>query len=232
MAMTILEPALSFGQLAPLPRSAVRCVVVHTQGAPGNADGSVQGIHAYHRQPPAHGGRGWAGVGYHFVVRKHGAVERGRPLERQGAHVHGYNHASVGICCSGNGDLADFTPAQKQSLRALVEDLRVEFPGARVHGHRPLVDELVDRGELPNRFRTTKTCPGARVNTAELQQLIGLEPVVPRRGDRRWSRYFNDWVVLRSYSADDDWTFVPSASPRRQPLRAHVRWSEMPLAPA
>lgn len=232
MSITITQPTLSFGRLAPLSRSAVRCLVVHTQGAPGNQDGSAQGIHAYHRQPAALGGRGWAGIGYHFVVRKQGGVERGRPLDRQGAHVHGYNHASVGVCCSGNGDVADFTAAQKRSLGALMEDLRAEYPGAHVHGHRPLIDDLIARHELSNRFRTNKTCPGLRVNTAELQQLIGLEPARPRPGERRWSRYFNDWLVLRSYVSDDEWTFVPSAAPQRRPLRAQVRWSELPLASA
>jgi len=29
--------------------------------------------------PEMHKGKGWAGIGYHFVVRKDGKIERGRP---------------------------------------------------------------------------------------------------------------------------------------------------------
>ena len=61
-------------------------------------------------------GRGWAGIGYHKVVRKNGDVEAGRPELYQGSHVGGLNAASVGICCSGNGDLQDFTAEQHESL--------------------------------------------------------------------------------------------------------------------
>ncbi|MBP9550733.1 MAG: hypothetical protein KBE34_02250, partial [Veillonella sp.] len=32
---------------------------------------------------------GWAGIGYHFVIRKDGTIERGRPLSVVGAHDKG-----------------------------------------------------------------------------------------------------------------------------------------------
>lgn len=231
MPIPIIATPLSFGGLAPLSSERVDRLVIHTQGAPGNQDGSAAGIHAYHRKPKSQKGRGWAGIGYHFVVRKGGQVERGRPLDRQGAHVQGYNHASIGICCSGNGDLADFTPEQKRSLTDLISDLRAEFPTAEVDGHRMLVDQLVDSKRLGPNFRTRKTCPGLRVSLQELQQLVGLNLPAPRPGDRRWSGYFRDWVVLKRYVSDQEWYFVRAARPNEPETRAKARWSEMPLAP-
>lgn len=231
MPVPIINTPLSFGSLSPLSKNNVEYLVVHTQGAPGNEDGSAAGIHAYHKKPKAQGGRGWAGIGYHFVVRKNGQVERGRPLDRQGAHVQGYNRASVGICCSGNGDLADLTAQQKGSLRDLVRDLRSEFVASTVQGHRPLVDHLIGTGLLGKGLATTKTCPGVRVNLNELQQLIGLDLPAPIRGDRRWSKHLNSWIVLRRYVSDSEWYFVRASRPNDPEIRAHARWSEMPLAP-
>ena len=45
--------------------------------------------------------RGWAEIGYHFVIRKSGDLEIGRSLEYQGAHCLGINDQSIGVCCSG-----------------------------------------------------------------------------------------------------------------------------------
>lgn len=237
MPITILdaEPRLQFSTLSRLPGESVEYLVVHTQGSPGNADGSAAGIHRYHRTPHSQGGPvggPWAGIGYHFVVRKDGRVERGRPLDRRGAHVHGYNHASIGICCAGNGDLADFTAKQKQSLAALVRDLQGEFPRATVNGHRPLVDQLIGVGTLARRFRTSKTCPGSKVSLPELQQLCGFRPPTPVVGEQRWSRYLNDWIVLKGYASDTEWYFVRASRPNDEPTRARARWSEMPLGPS
>jgi N-acetyl-anhydromuramyl-L-alanine amidase AmpD len=230
MPVAIVNPSLQFGPMTPLDKSAVRYLVVHTEGAPGNADGSATSIHTYHRMPKPKG-RGWSGIGYHFVIRKSGTVERGRPLDRQGAHVDGVNKLSVGICCSGHGDLADFTGAQKQSLRDLIRDLKVEFPNTSVEGHRKLVDKLIASGKLAQKYATSKTCPGTKVSLAELQQLIGVELPVPQPGTRRWSGYFKDWIILQRYVSDTEWYFVHSKNLQMEPVRAQARWSQVPVAP-
>jgi len=46
--------------------------------------------------------RGFGGVGYHFIVRRTGVIELGRPLELQGAHTLGHNTNSIGICYVGS----------------------------------------------------------------------------------------------------------------------------------
>lgn len=129
-------------------------VVVHTAGAPNGRDQSAAAIRRYHMMS-----NGWKDIGYHFVVRKDGTVELGRPLAQPGAHVAGFNDASIGISFTGNGDLADFTLAQYDAGLALVRLLQTNFciPCERVIGHR----EAAAAGDAP---ATSKTCPGARVD--------------------------------------------------------------------
>lgn len=80
-------------------------------------------------------------IGYHFVILLDGTIERGRPLEQQGAHCKDHNRQSIGICYIGgldaNGDPKDTrTPAQREQLRRLVKELQQQFPAATLHGHR------------------------------------------------------------------------------------------------
>lgn len=228
MAISIVSTPLVFKPLRQLAPAAVKYIVVHTEGAPQGRDGSATSIHDYHQRQ-----NGWSGIGYHFVIRKSGRVERGRPLDRQGAHVEGVNHMSLGICCSGNGDLADFTAEQKRSLVDLIHDLRGECPGTQVEGHRPLVDRLIAAGSLEAKYRTAKTCPGTKVSMKELQDLVGLEqPAVPAPGDRRWSNHFKEWIILTRWVSDEEWYFVRASRTDAAPTRAQARWSQVPLAPA
>lgn len=83
------------------------------------------------------------GIGYHYVVRRDGSIELGRPLEMIGAHVVGHNRHSIGICYEGGlnsfGEDADTrTPEQKVTLRKLLEELHRKFPKALIVGHRDL----------------------------------------------------------------------------------------------
>jgi N-acetylmuramoyl-L-alanine amidase len=235
--------SLDFGPLASLSRDSVLYLVVHTQGAPGNVDGSARSIHEYHRAPKPKG-RGWSGIGYHRVIRKNGSVEKGRPLNRRGAHVNGLNHVSVGICCSGNGDLADFTAEQKRSLRDLLRELLGEFPRATVEGHRPVLDRLIRSGGLDRSFATSKTCPGKLVNLEAIRQSVGGVPATPpgvaegpatggpRVGERRWSNHLKEGVVLTRYVSDSEWFFLSDSQIAGLGSRAGAKWSEMPAEPA
>jgi len=84
---------------------------------------------------------GWRDIGYHYVIRRGGQVEDGRPVEQAGAHVSGHNRNSIGICLVGginDRGLAEdnFRPEQKTSLRKVLINLSKHFPGAQVLGHR------------------------------------------------------------------------------------------------
>lgn len=111
-------------------------LIVHCSATPAWRDVTAADICRWHKEE-----RGFADIGYHFVVRLDGTVEYGRPLANSGAHCHGHNRSSVGVCYVGgigsNGRPADTrTPAQRQALLGLLTALRRRFPGASIHGHR------------------------------------------------------------------------------------------------
>lgn len=88
-----------------------------------------------------HLARGFVDVGYHYVVYLDGSVHEGRPLAQVGAHCRGHNAHSVGVCYVGGLAADGRTPKdtrtarQRVALEALVQLLRLNFPGAGVHGH-------------------------------------------------------------------------------------------------
>lgn len=90
-----------------------------------------------------HRKRGWAKIGYHYVIRRDGALEPGRALEEIGAHARGHNAYSIGICMVGGLDAGlkpenNFTPEQWATLASLVGELHRRYPKAEVLGHRDL----------------------------------------------------------------------------------------------
>jgi N-acetyl-anhydromuramyl-L-alanine amidase AmpD len=87
--------------------------------------------------------KGWSDIGYHYVIRRNGELETGRPLERAGAHVRGHNKNSVGVCLIGGVDdrgnpEANYTKEQWERLQAIVNILSHKFPSADVMGHNDL----------------------------------------------------------------------------------------------
>lgn len=75
---------------------------------------SVEDVHRWHLA------NGWAGIGYHFFVRKDGNVYRGRPIDAVGAHTYGENSDSIGICFEGNFEIETMPEAQKKAGAELV----------------------------------------------------------------------------------------------------------------
>lgn len=106
--MEIIATNLQFNGLK--NRASTSLVILHHSASP---DVPAAEIHTWHLA------RGWAGIGYHFVIRKNGSIERGRPLEAIGAHAGpGVNGNSIGVCLSGN--FMNERPTDQQ-ITALVE---------------------------------------------------------------------------------------------------------------
>ena len=93
-------------------------------------NGSAEDIHRIHLS------NGWAGIGYHFVVRKNGEVFRGRPIDTVGAHCTNYNSVSIGVCFEGNFETESMSEKQKNAGAELVNYLMEQFPDATVKKHR------------------------------------------------------------------------------------------------
>ena len=107
----------------------VKYLVLHH--AAGN--GSVEAIHAYHRDT-----NGWAGIAYHLYVRKDGKVYAGRPMNCQGGHCLNYNGVSIGICFEGNFETETMSAAQMAGGVEAVAYAMSYYPGMTIVGHREL----------------------------------------------------------------------------------------------
>ena len=96
-------------------RSTTEMIVIHHAGFPdGDKDSSAEDIHKFHQEV-----NGWAGIGYHYVIRKDGTIEQGRKPLAVGAHAYQHNKNSVGICVAGNFDIGKPNREQMDSLKLL-----------------------------------------------------------------------------------------------------------------
>ena len=125
----------------------ITLIIIHCSAVrPGQTSSAAQ-IDTWHRRD-----NHWKfGIGYHYVVRRDGSIEPGRPEWQVGAHCLNHNAHSIGVCYEGGLDIrgqpADTrTEAQKASLRTLLEELHKRYPRALIVGHRDL--------------DPTKECPG------------------------------------------------------------------------
>lgn len=112
-----------------------------------------------------HLSKGWADVGYHWLVDRDGTVIQGRPEDVRGVHVAGINRYAIGVCLigglhpSGGYNWPDYTTAQLQSARLLIQTIVGRHPDidltTGVLGHWQ-----AQRGELRIAGATgAKDCP-------------------------------------------------------------------------
>jgi N-acetylmuramoyl-L-alanine amidase len=111
-------------------------IILHCSATKKNADFSIADIDSWHKQ------RGFKKVGYHYVIKLDGTIEKGRNEDEIGAHCLQHNAKSIGICYIGGLDKSNKpkdtrTPQQKQSLIALVKNLmsKYDIPINNIHGH-------------------------------------------------------------------------------------------------
>lgn len=148
-------------------RTATNFIVIHCSATRPSQDIGRAELDAMHRA------RGFDGIGYHYVIRRNGALELGRPLDQIGAHVQGFNRTSVGVCMVGGLDESGrpvedgpglFTDAQWRAAFDVVATLRSMYPRAHLVGHRDLSPDL-DHDGVVERSEWLKTCPGFDVRT-------------------------------------------------------------------
>ncbi|MEN6644297.1 MAG: N-acetylmuramoyl-L-alanine amidase [Armatimonadia bacterium] len=119
-----------------MSRKSTNWIVLHCSATRGVQDIGAADIRRWHKD------KGWKDIGYHFVIRRDGKVEKGRAIDAIGSHVQGHNINSVGICLVGGIDdktwqpADNFTAAQWKSLKQLVDTLVKRYPAAKVLGHR------------------------------------------------------------------------------------------------
>jgi len=87
-----------------------------------------------------HVGRGWADIGYHYIIDPSGKVWQGRSIQYQGAHVENNNEHNLGIMLLGNFNQQTPTPQSIATLNSFVaaQMRQYRIPVARVYTHREL----------------------------------------------------------------------------------------------
>ena len=101
--------------------------------------------------------RGWAGIGYHYVIEKDGKIQQTNELTTLSYHVKGNNTRSIGISMSGNFEKHKPTEAQLKSLVALIKKIKKDVnPKLLVKGHKEL---------------SSSVCPGRYVELDKIRQL-------------------------------------------------------------
>ena len=117
----------------------IRRIIIHCSATKPGMDIGAAEITEWHLA------RGFNAIGYHYVIRRSGEIEKGRSDYIAGAHVAGHNADSIGVCLVGGIDDAgkpdaNFTPDQWAALTHLVKQLLVAYPGADVSGHNDWTD--------------------------------------------------------------------------------------------
>ncbi len=111
-------------------------ISIHCSATKEGQDFRVSDIRKWHLR------RGWSDVGYHYVIRLDGTLERGRPLYKIPAAVRNRNAEMIAVCYVGGLDSNDLRPkdtrtqAQKRTMLKLVTSLKQKNPLASVKGHR------------------------------------------------------------------------------------------------
>lgn len=148
----------------PLPRM-LNTIVVHHSALPLN-DGPLE-IQKMHLEA-----KGYADIGYHFLIDENGQMFRGRDLNVRGAHTGGFNTGTVGIVLLGNFEETTPTERQIESFKTLARCLTSAYSISHLAGHRD--------------FQPTETvCPGAMLEpllpiwASELNLKFGTDGYVP-----------------------------------------------------
>lgn len=145
--MEILDAGLHFNSNYSSMKT-IEGIVLHHSGV--SVLQSVEVIHNYHKS------KGWAGIGYHYYVRKDGSIYRGRLENMAGAHCPGVNSTSIGICAEGDFEQETMNDIQKNAIVELIKNIKARYNIKWIKGHREVV---------------STDCPG---NNYPLEEIINL----------------------------------------------------------
>lgn len=130
-------------------------IVVHWTETHTNRNIGSEEIHKFHLE------QGLNGIGYHYVIRRDGSLQRGRPLDLKGQHspVNNHDNFSVGVIFVGGINVPTETPNPENFVSAL-SLTRSQFntfdhicrafylsnPGGQIVGHNDIDEEEFDPG--------------------------------------------------------------------------------------
>ena len=164
--------------------------VTHWTGTFTNQNIGAREVHSWHLD------RNFNGCGYHYVIQRDGKLQRGRPLNIQGAHskAYGHNTYSIGVtfvggfnCPSGTPNPErflssdSFTEEQWNTYAMFVESFYTVWPGGQAWGHNDTTDQgKIDPGfdvqqYVYNKFNKENIYadgqnPGSALSSAQLEK--------------------------------------------------------------
>lgn len=156
--MDIISRA-GWGARAPRSRSTVSWgtrteFIVHYSEGPTTQ--TVRSIQDFHMGPD----RGWADVGYNFLVDVKGRIYEGRGWLTVGAHAPDHNSIGIGVCMIGRD--GDATPAALRSIRWLYDEaVRRKGGGLKKLGHRDVYSTSCPGDQLYKWVRAGMPAPGS-----------------------------------------------------------------------
>lgn len=135
---------------------------------------SVQDVHSWHRN------QGWAGIGYHYFVRKNGEIFKGREDNWIGSHCLGHNQNTIGVCFEGAYNKEKMPQAQINAGRELVSYLKSKYGISKVYRHKDL---------------NSTDCPGANFPFSEITKVSPINnPINKPCKNVDWlTEYLKSW---------------------------------------
>lgn len=148
--MQITKSNLIFNKLN--KRTTTSRIIIHHSAS---SDVSAAEIHRWHKN------QGFSGIGYHYLIRKDGTIEEGRPLDTIGAYAgNGGNPDSIGICLTGNFEECPPTPEQIEGLINLIRYLKEYYKKElKLIGYKDV---------------TLAACPGQHFPWPQLQEKLTI----------------------------------------------------------
>jgi len=117
-------------------RKKTDSIIIHCAATKASMDIGYKEIRKWHVED-----NGWDDVGYHFIIRRNGQLEKARPEGYSGAHAPSHNSRSIGICLVGGmaddgGPENNFTLEQFLTLKDLVNMIMDKYSDiTEVLGH-------------------------------------------------------------------------------------------------
>ena len=119
----------------------VKEIIIHCSATREKQQVSVDTIRDWHLA------KGWNDIGYHFYIDLDGTINKGRDIDKIGAHCKGHNRNSIGICYCGGVETDGKTPKdtrtqeQKDSLLNVLKTLKAMYPEAVIYSHNEFANK-------------------------------------------------------------------------------------------
>lgn len=138
------ELEAAFRNINRAPGREVAGMIVHWTANFLDQNVGSEWVHDVHRN------NGWEGIGYHIVIRRDGTIQRGRPMNRSGAHAVNFNTNFLGVSFVAGYNVtsreatrpywrynssASITNLQWQAYDGMMRTFYRVFPYGQVNGH-------------------------------------------------------------------------------------------------